>query len=219
MNSSIKIILPLIIGLLISSCALERSSVTAWSDKDSGKRDGSSYLKEERKILLSASMSMTVESPDTTHEQIRSVAAKYDGYVSESSSRHATIRVLSKHFDTAIDELSTFGDVQSKKLRGADVTDQYIDFEIRLENAIRARDRYLILLDRANNIAEAIKVEKELERLNGTIDMLKGKLERYDHLEQYSSISVYFKEKKKPGLLGYVGMGIYYPIKWLFVRN
>ena len=144
---------------------------------------------------------------------------KYDGYVSQSSTNYATIRVLSKHFDAAINDLMTFGEVQSKQLSGQDVSDEYIDYEIRLENAIKARERYLVLLDKAENIIEAIMVEKELERLNGTIDLLKGKLEKYDHLEQYSTISVSFKEKKKPGLFGYIGMGIYYPVKWLFVRN
>ena len=205
---------------IITSCSLERSTQTGWAyNNPSQKNDISAYKNEECKILLSASMSMIVDSPDTTHEQIRHVATKYDGYVSESSSNHATIRVLSKHFDVALDELSTFGEVDSKRLHGQDVTDEYIDYEIRLENAIKARDRYLVLLDKARSIEEAIKVEKELERLNGTIDMLKGKLERYDHLEQYSTITVSFKKKKKPGLLGYVGMGIYYPIKWLFVRG
>lgn len=205
---------------IITSCSIEKSAATGWSYNNSTpKNDLSSYKNEERKILLSASMDMTVESPDTTHEQIRDVAKKYKGYISESSTNHATIRVLSEHFDAALDELTTFGQVESKQLRGQDVTDEYIDYEIRLENAIKARDRYLVLLEKAQDIEEAIKVEKELERLNGTIDMLKGKLERFDHLEQYSTISVHFEKKKKPGLLSYIGMGIYYPVKWLFVRG
>jgi hypothetical protein len=62
-------------------------------------------------------------------------------------------------------------------------------------------------------------VEKELERLNETIELLKGEMNRINHLTAYSTISVYLKEKKKPGIIGYVGVGIYQAVKWLFVRN
>jgi hypothetical protein len=55
--------------------------------------------------------------------------------------------------------------------------------------------------------------------LNGEIELMKGKMNRIDHLVAYSTISVYFSEKKKPGLIGYVGIGLWKAVKWLFVRN
>ncbi|MCG8574320.1 MAG: DUF4349 domain-containing protein [Flavobacteriales bacterium] len=207
----------LLIGLM-TSCSIwrENSAATGWDYND-----GSStyYEQKDRKILLSASLAMTVEDPDSTQAKIQQVAKKYDGYISSTTSSAATIRVKSKHFDEAINELSSFGRVDEKQLQGQDVTNEYTDYQIRLENALKARERYLELLKDAKNVSETIEVEKELERLNNTIDTLKGKLQKLDHLDQYSTIHVQLKEKKKPGLLGYVGMGIYYPIKWLFVRN
>ena len=53
----------------------------------------------------------------------------------------------------------------------------------------------------------------------GTFDLLKGKMARIGHLEAYSTISVELRERKKPGLLGYIGLGVYHAVKWLFVRN
>jgi hypothetical protein len=77
----------------------------------------------------------------------------------------------------------------------------------------------LELLAKAENVEAALKVEKELERLNSTIDLLKGKMNRINHLAEFSTITINLKEKKKPGIIGYVGIGIYRSVKWLFVRN
>jgi hypothetical protein len=55
--------------------------------------------------------------------------------------------------------------------------------------------------------------------LNKEIDILKGKLNRYDHLVYYSTITVHVKEKKILGPLGYVSKGIYKIVKWMFVIN
>jgi hypothetical protein len=48
---------------------------------------------------------------------------------------------------------------------------------------------------------------------------MKGQMNRIDHLSTYSTITVYLKEKKKPGVIGYIGIGVYKAVKWLFVRN
>ncbi|NBC05864.1 MAG: DUF4349 domain-containing protein [Bacteroidetes bacterium] len=63
--------------------------------------------------------------------------------------------------------------------------------------------RYLELLDLAETVDEILKVGKELERLNETIDLLKGKMNRIDQLDAYATITVNLKERKKPGVLEY----------------
>lgn len=172
-----------------------------------------------RKILFSASLSLTVEQPDTANVQIEKIAKKYKGYVNEIGTHRTIIRVKSADLDAAIKDISTLGKVQNKNRSGHDVTDEYLDYEIRLENAEKARKRYLELLAKAENVDATLKVEKELERLNETIDLLKGRMKRINHLAEFSTITINLKEKKKPGLLGYLGLGIYHSVKWLFVRN
>ncbi|MBK6622314.1 MAG: DUF4349 domain-containing protein [Saprospirales bacterium] len=108
---------------------------------------------------------------------------------------------------------------KARPCRGQDVTDEYTDYQIRLDNARKARERYLELLAKAENVEAALKVEKELERLNETIDLLEGKMTRIDHLSEFSTITIALKERKNPGLIGYIGIGLYYSVKWLFVRN
>lgn len=199
---------------------LEQSS----SDLRASTSDGSSSTQEsiKRKILFSAFLNLTVEVPDTANSHIQKIAEKYNGYVNEVGTYRTIIRVKSENFNDAINEITELGTLQNKSLSGQDVTEEYLDYRIRLENAEKSRDRYLELLAKAENVEAALKVERELERLNGTIDMLKGRMNRIDHLSEFSTITINLKEKqevKKPGPIGYIGIGLYRAVKWLFVRN
>ena len=175
--------------------------------------------KNDSKILYSASLTLTVKQIDNAVDSIKSIAKQYKGYVVETGTYKSVIRVESKYFNQAIEALVSLGKIDRKRIQGHDVTNEYLDLGIRLENAEKARLRYLELLNQAENVQAALLVEKELERLNGTIDMIKGKMNRIDHLAEYSTITIFLNEQVKPGILGYVGIGIYRSVKWLFVRN
>ena len=188
---------------------------TEYAREETRPEQGSS----KRKILFSAFLGLTVENPDSAGQRIARIAEKYGGYVNEIATYQTTIRVASGQFDAAIADIAALGKLRRKNIAGQDVTEEYLDYQIRLENAEKARNRYLDLLGKAENVEEILKVEKELERLNETIDLLKGRMARIEHLEAYSTITVELEERKKPGLLGYIGLGVYHAVKWLFVRN
>jgi hypothetical protein len=174
---------------------------------------------EARKILYDADLTLTVETPDSTNPYIQAIAKRYGGYVNEIGTDRSVIRVESPSLDAAIEDISQLGRLDRKSIRGQDVTEAYLDYQIRLENAQQARGRYLDLLDKATTVDEILKVEKELERLNETIDLLKGKMNRIDHLDAYATITIYLRERQKPGILGYIGIGLYRSVRWLFVRG
>ena len=174
---------------------------------------------DNRKILYNANLTLIIETPDSTNSHIQAIAKRYGGYVNEIGTYRSIIRVESKALDAAIEEISQLGRLDRKSIRGQDVTEAYLDYQIRLDNAQQARSRYLSLLDQAATVDEILKVEKELERLNETIDLLKGKMNRIDHLDTYATITINLRERKKPGVLGYIGLGLYRGVKWLFVRG
>jgi len=175
--------------------------------------------KEVKKIIFSAYLNLKVKDIDTANAKIVSIAKKYNGYVQELGTYSSIIRVKSDNLNEAVKEIELLGKITRKNISGQDVTDDYLDFQIRLENAEKARKRYLELLEKAENVEAAVKVEKELERLNETIELIKGKINRVDHLSNFSTITISIDEKKKPGIIGYIGLGLYYSVKWLFVRN
>jgi len=206
--------------IAMTSCASQKSAAYAY-DAGNGRsfQNSQADVVTEKKIIYSSTIDLTVKIPDTAAVQISGIATKYKGYVQQTGTTMCVIRVEAKHLKTAMDEIALLGKVTNKTSYGEDVTDQYADYAIRLENAEKARMRYLELLARAENVQAALLVEKELERLNETIELMKGQMNRIDHLSTYSTITVYLKEKKKPGVIGYIGIGVYKAVKWLFVRN
>jgi Domain of unknown function (DUF4349) len=175
--------------------------------------------RSDRKILYSGNMHLLVKNIDTTIAQVKHIAKIMNGYVSESGTYSTTIFVPADQLNAAMKNLRELGSVQTYSIESDDVTENYLDIGIRLENAKKARNRYLELLAKAENVEAALKVEKELERLNGEIDSMEGKLKFWDHRMEYSPITVRYTAKKKLGILGWVGFGLYQTVKWLFVRS
>ncbi len=218
----IVIIILLFSPIVFLNCSGARNvSETAQWEYNNGDPEGfEDLLKSDgTMIIYSSSIDMTVESPDSANQELVKVAKKYEGYVKQSGTHKTIIRVNSKFKQQALDEIYLLGKVTDKSIKGKDVSSEFTDLQIRLENAEKARKRYLELLEKAENVEAALKVEKELERLNEKIDLLKGKIKEMNHLVMYATITINLKERKKPGILGYVGLGLYHSVKWLFVRN
>lgn len=200
----------------IASPSYGGSSGTASSDKTSDWETKNSET-PDRKIIYDANITIIVKKPDTANIYVVKIAKKYKGYVLNSASYYTTIRVKADSLHLALKELAMLGKVKNKNIFAEDITEQYANLGIRLENAQKARTRYLELLAKAATVEETLKVEKELERLNTEIDLLEGKMNRLKHLEEFSTITVTFQKKVKLGPLGFVFKYLYKGVKVLFV--
>jgi len=189
------------------------------NDKASTTNENTDDSAGKRIVIYNATLTIVIKNPDSANSALAKIAEEFSGYVSTLGNKSSTIRVKADKLNEAITEISKLGKIKEKVLSGNDVTDEYKDYEIRLDNANKARARYLELLSKAENVEAALKVEKELERLNGEIDLLEGKLKRLKHLREYSTITIYLNEKTRLGVLGYVVVGLYEGVKWLFIRN
>ncbi len=196
-----------------------QQSLGLYAEDRYGYAENKEFDKSERKILFSAYVTISTKTPDTAVAHLEEIAQQFKGYISESGTSRNVLRVKSEFLNEALEAIGQLGEVTKLSKSGQDVSEEYYNYKIRLENAQTARTRYLELLKQAENVEAALLVEKELERVNETIDMLQGQMNRIDHLDQFSTITVYVQEKKKLGLLGYVGVGIYQGVKWLFIRN
>lgn len=211
--------------LILASCNTYKHAQPLWwaNPFDYGNKNvkttTSSEIKDTSKIIIyNATLALMVNNSDSLNSRITEIAKRYAGYVQTIGTSKSIIRVQSEKLNVALQDICNLGNVVDKEIHGEDVTESYWDFKIRLDNATRARETYLALLKKAENVESALKVEKELERLNGEIDILEGKMQKLSHLSQYSTITINIKPKPKPGILGYLGIGIYKTVKWLFVR-
>ena len=172
---------------------------------------------EERMVTYTASIRLSVKDVDGTRNGLAEHIEQYNGYITREAVNSITARIPAEYMDAYITYAKTLGNVESESKTGQDITDQYRDNVIRLESLQAVRDRYLVLLDRANAVNEILSIERELERVNLEIDLIEGRIRHAEASVAYSSITVRFDERAKPGPLGWVFYGLYRGIVWLFV--
>lgn len=206
-------------GLLLLTLTLASCGGARYAEAGSMHRLVSSVDAPGRMIQQSAALDLRVKEPDSTNAHLLEIAKRHEGYVVMLGDCRSTIRVKSTALGDAVNEVAGLGKVRSKSFKGEDVTEEYVDLELRLENARKARDRYLELLKQAENVQAALAVEKELERLNGEIELLEGRTNKLKHLSDMATISVDLNRREKLGPLGYVCVGTWKGVRWLFVRG
>src|SRR5689334_23381982 len=164
--------------LYLTSCGTYTADTSQYSSAHRSQSTAEPAADKSRVVLYNASITLLLKEPDSLNKKLPLLTKKYDGYVMTVGDELSTIRVPAAQLSNVLQDLSAMGKVKARSLSGQDVTDDYSDYTIRLDNAEKARQRYLQLLEKAENVEAAVKVEKELERLNSEIDLLKGKLAR-----------------------------------------
>ncbi len=129
-------------------------------------------------------------------QQAIDLSEELGGYVSHRSSDHLVLRVPAAEFRTALDSIADLGDVLEMSWEAEDVTEEMRDLEIRLGNAIELRNRLQQLLERADTVEDALKIESELERVTLQIERIRGQLENMEDRIAYSTIHLHFDPKQ-----------------------
>ncbi|MDR2542676.1 MAG: DUF4349 domain-containing protein [Treponema sp.] len=174
---------------------------------------------DERMVTYSVTLGLSVRNTEETRSILIEQVRNNDGFIVRESDNSITTRIPSGNMDNFINHARTLGNIESESKTGTDITDQYRDNVIRLDSLKNVRNRYLTLLERADTVADILSIEKELERVNTEIELLEGRIRHAELSVTYSNITVRFREKTKPGPVGWVFVGLYHGIRWLFVWN
>jgi hypothetical protein len=207
-----KLVLLTAAGLAAAACETAKPEVrVAPAAGDSG-GGGSNRL-----VTRSAEAEVERADPENGPKGAQVIAEKHKGYVESSSSSSATLRIPSAELDASILELASLGKVVSQETHSRDVTFQHLDSDVRLGNLRKERERYLELLATAATVADALAVEKELERITGEIERLEAELKLMDSQVELATLDVRFSRPVRPGPVGWVFYGAFSVVKWLFV--
>lgn len=120
------------------------------------------------------------------------------GFLEKRDDASVTCRVPAAKFKEILEEVKAYGLVTRESVRATDVTKQYFDLKIRIENAEKARERLMALLERAEEVEDALRIETELRRLAEEIDRLKGELKYLSEQIAFSTIEVVFQTNAPP---------------------
>ena len=177
---------------------------------------------DERMIARSVSMEIESDKPEETKEKISLEVKNFKGFIiqentSQDSTSYISLRVPSQSLDAFCAQVRRTGNLVSERTRGEDITDSYRDDLIRLDSLKTVRARYTALLSKAGKVEEMLGIEKELERINGQIELYEGRKKHNENRVAYALVNIEIKTKVRPGPLGWVFYGLYKGIYWLFV--
>ena len=208
----------LLLALTITACVpVSNKSARTYQDAYRTQTDATAEERaEDRLVIYEASLELEAREPDTVLNRIVESVKTRGGFFLVRTNDRVAVRVPADQLTAFLDNVATYGKEKSRNVRGQDVTDDYYDQRIRLENAERSRQRYLELLKQAETVEEAVLIEKELGRLTEEIERFKGRLAQLDEQLAYSFVTVYVRPPVKYGPLGYVGYGLWKAVQWIF---
>ncbi|HEX8188995.1 MAG TPA: DUF4349 domain-containing protein [Pyrinomonadaceae bacterium] len=158
-----------------------------------------------RKIIRNATLTLEVEQPGKALQRIASLAESRGGFVVTSDSRQQTgaqgerayevitveLRVPAAQFDAALADIrAAGGNVTAQKITGKDVTEEYIDLEARLRTQRALEAQLLEIMKRAEEVADAVSVQRELTNVRTEIERVEGRRRFLENQSSLSTISV-----------------------------
>ncbi len=159
-----------------------------------------------RKLIRHGTLGLEVRSVESALSSVRQQAQSTGGYTTEESQRQdeygvktasITWRVPAEKLDAAMERLKALGRVEQVSVTAEDVTEQYFDVEIRLNNQRQLEARLLDLLKRSsNNLSDLLNVEREVARVRGEIEQLEGRKRFWDNQVALSTLTVNLHEPR-----------------------
>lgn len=215
------IFLIILIPLFLAACAKHEVSL----NKSPMAPARPAFAEEPGRLYVHTAMQrVTVKEVEAAIRQAVSIVEKIGGYVQsqslqEKADAHLVLRVPGPQLLPVLDSLAALGAEDTRSLSSQEVTDQYIDTEARLKNAIALRDRLKVLLGQAREIKDVLEIEKELTRIQSEIDSMEGRLKKLKGQVDFAQIDLTLQRERVLGPLGYVVYGIGWLIQKLFVIN
>jgi large-conductance mechanosensitive channel len=155
---------------------------------------------QPRLIIRTADMSIVVSDTEQAMAGIAQMAEDNDGWIVSSNvfqfdetakTGNMTVRIPADGFQSFIDAVQLMSvEVTRISTSGQDVTEEYVDLSARLRNLEATADRVRAFLDETKNVEEALAVNQELSRLEGEIEVLKGRIKYLEQSSAFSTVTI-----------------------------
>jgi hypothetical protein len=164
------------------------------ASKDAPHAEGTEAPHETSMLIYTARVTMAVYQVEQGLVAVEKIARDNGGYLALKRDKEIVIRVPRNRFEPALAQIDKIGDVLHRDVQAQDVTDEFVDTEIRIKNGRAMQARLKILLDKAN-VKEALEIEKEMRRVTEELELLEGKLKLLKDKIAYSTITVAFEPR------------------------
>ena len=160
-----------------------------------------------KKILKSGHMELEVPELGAARQKIEDIIQKVDAYAEQeeykvSARRRAyymKLRVPFEHFDSLVQRLEKdLGEVTLKNVHSQDVTADYVDVSLRLQNKQEYLKQYHSILQKATTIEEILEVQEIIRRMEEEIESKKGRLRYIDDRATHAVLELWLREPAPP---------------------
>ncbi len=196
---------------LLAFAAPEAAPAAAEGDKKAGaagvKQEARGAAEMPRKIIRNGEISLVVKAYAPVRQQIDQALDTAGGYVSKSDVQHSlgqvssatlVLRVPAGQLDGLLRLILGMGVVQRESITTRDVTEKYYDLRARLDNAKKLEGRLLELLQqRASSLSDLLKVEQELARVRGRVEVFEGKLRLLNDQVDLSTLTLHLSIQQR----------------------
>ena len=151
---------------------------------------------QERIIIRTVDMAIVVTDIQNTTDAVSTMAQDMGGWVISSNrfQKHrgfVSFRVPSGRLDEAIGRLRDMAvEVKSEVSDSRDVTDEYFDLKARLDNQEATETALVRLLDRAETVEDALKVQQALTGVREEVERLQGRIKLLEETSAFSLVRV-----------------------------
>jgi hypothetical protein len=175
-----------------------------FGDEASGLAVDTVALAQQREVIRTGEMWMTVDDVDEAAGAVRTVAGEAEGFVGDEQVRarddeaDITVRVPAADFDDVRAGIAELGDVREQRVEAQDVTAEMVDVETRIESLRASVERLQELLDGAGDVAQLAAVEGELASRETELEALLGQQRVLRDQVALATLTVHLSEDDEP---------------------
>jgi len=129
----------------------------------------------ERMLIYTGEVQVEVAHAEESAARFLADIEALGGYLQQQAGTSMTLRLPATAFDDAFEKARGMGRVLAEARRANDVTEEFVDLGIRIDNARKSRDRLLEVLKIAEKVEDILKVEAELRRLTEELERMEGR--------------------------------------------
>ncbi len=146
--------------------------------------------KPKRMVHYTGSLRLRATLPAELLGHAAKACEERGGYVESLTATTMVLRVPVLKFRELYEALLALGEVVSRSVSAADVTDAFMAMELRARILKASRDRLVTLLGKATTARAKLDLLSEIKRLTDEVDQLDRALTQYQALALYSRIEL-----------------------------
>lgn len=176
--------------------------------------DKKNEINSQRKLIKTGNITFETKELEKTKKIIIDLVNQNKGYVASDNqyksddriSATISVRIPANKFDYILDEIAKGVEkFDSKNIRISDVTEEFLDVEVRLETKKVLEIKYLEILKKAKTVREILDVERELGKLRGDIESTEGRLKYLQNQVSFSTLNISFYKQTAASETSFIG--------------